>query len=327
MATKKLGIDLGNFGIKVYSDFMKPFMFEARTKEYEEDEYSMGGVNVLSYEDKEIILGEGDFEHENRKVKRSDIRDCFVGALAQCCENKDEVIVGVGLPADQHMIDKEALLEVLSFKGDKITFTYGDPKRDKLVQKTVYIKSITVFPESLAAYWALADELSKVRTTEIIMTDIGGRTTDLCNIERLLNGSVRPSSPKTETLGTLKAYEKMADYFTKLSRERDIDYAFNTEMMEAYVEKGLDLGEMFDFIDKDAFVKLCYKKIADKIVKFIKKSNPEYGKAMIVIVGGGASKIGPYVKEKLPNCMIFEDIYSNAKGYFEGVKQLTADEE
>lgn len=326
MAIKKMGIDLGNFGIKVVTTWMEPFMFEARTKEYDESEYPMGGVKVLSYDDKNLVLGDGDFDHENKKVKRSNLKDCLTGAIAQACEDKDEVIIGVGLPADQYLIDKEDMKKILSFKGDRVTVSYGDPKMEEVVKKTIYIKDIIVMPESLAAYWALEEELVEERTSEIIMNDIGGRTTDLCTIKRNIDGTVTPFAPKTEALGTLKAYELMSTHFTKLAQNKDIDYTFSTEIIESYVEKGLDLGEMFDFIDKEGYVKQAYKNISDKIARFIKRSNPEYGKALIVTVGGGGSKMGKYVKEHFPNnCKLVNDIYCNAKGFLKGVEQLTED--
>ncbi len=315
MALRRLGCDLGNFGVKVAQDDGTNFTFEARCEEFDAENY-INAQTVLMYEPNTYLLNSGEFDNETIKANRSNLRECLVGALAMASniKDKDRVLIGVGLPIIQYAKYKDDFREKLLKNNSVIKCGYG--LQGSTIMKTIHIDDIQVFPEGVAAYWAMADKLLGRKAPMLIIVDIGGRTTDVCTIVRNLDGTTTPCNPDTIPYGTLKAYELIYKKFNSFSNNKGIPYTFTIEDVEPILYKGQILDERFDELDKEGYANLAYDRVAKHIARFVKESNPDYGKALVVITGGGASRFGTKVQSYFPdNSVVDGDIYSNAKGY------------
>ena len=323
---KKLGVDLGNFGIKVSQDVGNNFTFESRCKTYDSSNYIFYNPVTLMYNDQNYLLGEGIFDHEIFKIKRSNLKECLAGAIAMAdsIEDKDRLIIGVGLPILQYGQYKDKFRDILLGNNRTVKCSYGTYGQS--LTKTVHIDDIEVFPEGIAAYWGIEDKLDdywdmagKLRRTNppmLIIVDIGGRTTNICTVVRNLDGTTTPRNPDTIPYGTLMAYGLMCRKFNSFAIDKCISYTFTIEDIEPILYKGQVLDERFDTLDKDGYANLAYDKVAKHIIRSVKESNPDYDKALVVITGGGACRFGEKVQMYLPNNSVIDDnIYSNANGY------------
>lgn len=288
-----LGIDLGNFSIKTSTGFS----CESRTLE---------GTGLLtsntiitretSTGSKTFVLGEGERCSEYRKVKKENYLDLLFAAICMSSADEKNKIV-LGLPVSQFKTDKAELTNLIvnnrSLKGS----VGGE-------EKSIYIEDVEIYPEGIGTVGA---------EFEGIILDIGGRTTDICQIRKI--GSKRKiDNPFSEPIGMINLY---SDFIKKLNSKYSLNLTFDDA--ERILRAGLKLkGLETDISD----CKEVFKQYVDKIVNKL-KTEYSVDTLDVRIVGGGAIILNKLFIEQLPQAKLIEDsLFANARVFEMVGKQL-----
>lgn len=284
-----LGIDLGNFAIKTSTGFD----IESKTKL---------GTGILTtsplveYAGKQFILGEGEYCTEYRKVKKENILDLLFSAIVLSTTDINNKIV-LGLPVSQFKTDKKELINLVMQNRKMIGVINS-------IERKIYIDDIEVYPEGVS---------SAGNEFEGIIIDIGGRTTDVCQVS-LINQRRKIDNPFSEALGMINLY---SDFIKSINSKYSLDLKLNDA--ERILKKGLKIkGELIDTSKE----KLIFKDYVNKIISKLRVEYP-LDTLDITLVGGGATVLGRIFKKNLPQTTIAENsFYANANIFEKVGKQL-----
>lgn len=277
-----LGIDLGNFAIKTSAGLS----IESKTKP------GMGILTtspVIEYANKQFILGEGEFCTEYRKVRKDNYLELLFAAIALSTTDKNNKIV-LGLPVSQFKNDKAELINLVIQKREMTGIINGE-------SRTIFIEDIEVYPEGIGAVPS---------SFEGIVVDIGGRTTDICQISRT-NGKRKIENAFSEPLGMLNLY---SDFIKNLNNNHSLDLKINDA--ERILKKGLKIkGQVIDIsIEKAVF--------REYVEKIINKLRIEYSVDTldVALVGGGAMLLGrPFIKRLPQSFVVDNSVLANANTF------------
>ncbi|RXM79561.1 ATPase [Clostridium tetani] len=280
----KRGIDVGNYSLKEYPGTNIKSLVTT-------EENILGSKLTLEYEDKTYYIGEGNFETELNKSTKNNFLPLLLTGIA-INSTKDNVFQQVvcGLPINQYKVNKEYLEDmVLSNKVRNIKLK-GESRK-------IIISDFRVYPEGIGAYYSLNTN------DDVIIVDIGGRTTDMAYI---VDGKLKTSS--TVAVGTLNIYKDIADRLNALySLDLDIPIA------ERILEKGyfeID-GNKTDLSFTTEILKRNFMKInEDLIMKFPVRTEK------IILVGGGYKLFSKAFKNRYKNSYVADNpIFANAIGF------------
>lgn len=276
------GIDVGNYSLKECPDTNIKSLV---TKE----ENILGSKFCLEYENERYFIGEGRFETELNKSTKENFLPLLLSGLAINSNGLNQQVV-CGLPINQYKANKESLKDLMLSNRIREIKLNGKSKR-------IIISDFEVYPEGIGAYYSLNT------SDDVIIVDIGGRTTDIAYI---VSGKVRASS--TIAVGTLNIYKDIADKLNAL-------YSLDLDILIA--ERIFDRGYVnisgprvdLDFIV--AILKKNFNKINDDLImKFPAKTEK------IVLVGGGYKLFEKAFKNRYPNsCVADNPIFANAIGF------------
>jgi len=280
----KRGIDVGNYSLK---EFPGTNIKSLVTTE----ENILGSKIHLEYENKHYYIGEGSFETELNKSSKNNFMPLLLTSIA-LNSHKDDVFQQIvcGLPINQYKANKEALEDlVLSSRVREIRLN-GEPRK-------IIITDFKVYPEGLGAYYSL--EI----TDDVIVVDIGGRTTDIAYItDKKLKEST------TTVVGTIGIYKDIADKLNSLySLDLDIPDA------EKILNKGyfeID-GQRTDLSFVTDILKRNFNKINEELtMKFPARTEK------IILVGGGYKLFEKAFKKRYINSFVADNpVYANAIGF------------
>jgi len=280
----KRGIDVGNYSLKEYPNTIIKSLVTT-------EENILGSKLSLEYEDKKYYIGEGNFETELNKSSKNNFLPLLLAGIA-LNSTKNDVFQQIvcGLPINQYKANKEALEDmVISNKVRNIKF-YGQDRK-------IIISDFKVYPEGIGAYYSLNTN------DDVIIVDIGGRTTDIAYIA---NGKLKVFS--TVAAGTINIYKDIADKLNSLYT-LDLDIF----MAERIVDKGyveID-DEKVDISFITEILKKNFTKINDDLsMKFPVRTEK------IVLVGGGYKLFEKAFKNRYKNSYVSENpIFANAIGF------------
>lgn len=287
-----IGVDIGNYSVKTSENAF--FLSKVTTdKNLFEEEM------VMQYENNFFIIGQGEFETNLDKSSKEHLMIYLLAAIAYSTEDIDNQIV-LGLPISHYKSSRESLKnKILSNRIN--TFSLNGVKRQ------IIITDIEVFPEGVASYYSLCDsEKERLKGKDIVIIDIGGRTTDICLLVE--NNDIRRiEKPLTLFAGMLNVY----DDFIKAINEK---FILNKEIEDA--EKILKNGlEIFGNRKDLTFTKPIIKKYIDKILKELYVNYPIQTEN-IIVTGGGSYFLGEALKAYIPNLIVMNNsIFSNAYGF------------
>jgi len=280
----KRGVDVGNYSLK---EFPNTNIKSLVTTE----ENILGSKICMEYEEKKYYIGEGNFETELNKSSKNNFLPLLLTGIA-LNSSKDDVFqqIVVGLPINQYKTNKAQLVDmVLSDRVRNIKLNGEDRK--------IIITDFDVYPEALGAYYSLNI------SDDVIMCDIGGRTTDICYIA---DKKLKESS--TTVVGTIGIYKDIADKLNSLySLDLDIPAA------ERILNKGyfeID-GQQTDLSFVTEILKRNFNKINDELtMKFPARTEK------IILVGGGYKLFEKAFKKRYVNSYVADNpIYANAIGF------------
>jgi plasmid segregation protein ParM len=280
----KRGIDVGNYSLK---EFPNTNIKSLVTSE----ENLLGSKLCLEYDSKKYYIGEGTFETELNKRSKDNFLPLLLTALA-INSNKDNVFhqVVCGLPINQFKANREALEDLVLSKRIREVKLNTDLKK-------IIITDFKVYPEGVGAYYSLST------SDDVIIVDIGGRTTDIAYIvdKKLKNSS-------TIAAGTLNIYKDIAD---KLNAAHGLD--LDIPMIDRIMDRGyLEIdGLKTDLSFITDILKKSFTKINDDLsMKFPARAEK------IVLVGGGTKLFEKAFKKRYQNSYVADNpIYANAIGF------------
>jgi len=280
----KRGIDVGNYSLK---EFPGTNIKSLVTTE----ENILGSKLCLEYEGKSYYIGEGNFETELSKSNKDNFLPLLLTGIA-INSSKDDVFQQIvcGLPINQYKANREAIEDLVLSSRVKEIILNGEPRK-------IIITDFKVYPEGVGAYYSLNT------TDDVIIVDIGGRTTDIAYI---VDNKVKTSS--TVAVGTLNIYKDIAD---KLNASHGLD--LDIPMVDRIMDRGyLEIdGYQADLSFVTDILKKNFTKINDDLIlKFPARTEK------ISLVGGGFKIFERAFTKRYVNCYVADNpVYANSIGF------------
>lgn len=290
----KLGIDIGNFAVKT----SEGVIFESKVTTV--GEY---GTNAdrLTLDGKVFFLGEGEEEINPKKFEKENYIPLLLGAICKST-NEDSVDLALGLPIKQYTQFKQVVIDKLQDKEFNVKF--GDTNR------RIYINSVKVFPEGVTGYLYFGKDIQdRVGSRDVVIVDIGGKTTDIALIKEN-----RATKPYSIDIGTINIYDVISKSIEKDERFQG-EVTVDRDKVQDYINKGFYFkGEKQDISSNIASSKELFKKIYNEL-----KLNYPITTEAVVVMGGGAKLLGNVFKQNIPGIIVMDDIgthvFANANGY------------
>ena len=245
-----------------------------------------------------FIIGEGDYDTNLNKLSKENLLPML--CLAAGLSTKEEFIrVVLGLPINQYRSNKNKMLEIIE-ENKILNFKLNG------LDRCICIEEASIFPEGVATYYSLDIEKRKALVDQdLIILDIGGRTTDIA----LLKAGKKRSVAKSTSLdvGMINIYNDMINEINSL-----YTLGLNIEDAEGILKNGLEVdGEKQD----TSFIKNIVKNNIEKVFKELNISYPVRTSPLIV-TGGGGKSFFKSLKKRYPTAQLVEDnLFSNAIGY------------
>jgi plasmid segregation protein ParM len=288
-----LGIDLGNVNVKTSEKIIYPNKITQDERLYEDIE------NVrVEYEGKRYVMGNGEYQTNYLKADKKHLMVSLLTAIAKSTENNINQIV-LGLPIQQYKSDRGKLEEKINKHKINEIILNDKPRQ-------IIISECKVFPEGLAIYYSLDNTIkSNIGNRDIVIIDVGGRTTDIClyavgeNKRKLLNYITIPA-------GTLNVY---SDFIKAVNDKFGLDKL--KEDATDILKQGLWVdGERESLkFTKDIFIKYLERILAEL------KLNYPIRTAQCILCGGGGILFQGLFKKEIKSLIVMKDIYANAKGF------------
>ena len=277
-----LGLDIGTHGLKVNGKVHIKSLVSA-------EENILGTDLVLEYDNQKYVIGKGDFNSElNKSTRETFIPLLYAGIVLSTKDTFNQVVCG--LPINQYNSNKEYLTKLINDNKIKTIKVNGKSKE-------IVITDFAIYPEGIGAYYSLDTN------DDVIIVDIGGKTTDIAFI-----CDKRNEISSTVPIGTLDIYKTIAD---KLNAEYSL--ALSITQVERIVTKGvlkID-NEPVDLSFITGILKENFMKIKEDLdLKFPSRTE------RIVLVGGGTKLFATAFLKRYKNCEVATDtIFANSIGF------------
>lgn len=290
-----VGDDIGNYGVKV-SDGVNNLTFKSIISRENLNVLTNSKHLILDDGNEYFIGGNGKFETELNKAKKQNFLPLMLASLCMVTPNPEDSFntiykVVCGLPINQYKQNKDELEAMILDK--KIHYVNFEGK-----DRRILIDECKVYPECLGAYYSLDNGL-----TDIILIDIGGRTTDIAYIS---NGKLIKAS--TIAVGTLNIYadisHRLNSMYSLTVNLNRVDKILKDKLF--YVDgESIDLTFIVNILRENFFT-----------IKEELDLNYPARTEMIVLSGGGAELFETAFKKRYRNCRLHNDcIFGNARGF------------
>ncbi|MCX7905006.1 MAG: ParM/StbA family protein, partial [Caloramator sp.] len=206
-------------------------------------------------------------------------------------------IVCLGLPLSQYKTYKDQLRNyILRNRIQNIEFN-GQSKK-------IIIEDVYVFSEGLAFYYTLNNEIKNmIENKDIVILDIGGRTTDVCLLS-CINNKRKVEKYATYSIGILNIYNDIV---------KAINEKYGVDLKLEQGKKIYNEGFYYNGIKQDlSFIKPILKNIVDELFKEI-NINFNLKTSIPLLAGGGGIILESYFKKRCPHAILInEPIFGNA---------------
>jgi plasmid segregation protein ParM len=333
-----VGSDLGYGQVKIVSDDIQikflstvgtPVSDFSRTTPIASREELLDTL-AISYEGKKYYVG------HNAVVNTRNGRLSLRQNKAESDDNKIKLMTSLGLLTNEDQeeatFDIITGLPVLEFKNQKdklfnMLYNYGRPFEfimyygSKAVKKKIRVRNIKVISQGEGAFYSyILDNTGNIITSKtanisgkVMVVDPGYKTTDIVTME---NGRYIETLSDQLNKGVSQAHQEIL---------RLIMQKFNIKKELKDLDDIVRSGTLFHNrkeYDMRPLIAEAIKPYADDIVEnLINISNDDLGSMnMIMLTGGGAELIYPYVREMLNDTIEVIKIdnaeFSNASGYY-----------
>lgn len=309
-----VGTPVSDFG-RVAAVTTEKELLESLTVTFEGQKYYIGHNAIVNSRNGRLTLRQNKAESQDNKIK-------FMTALALFTEEDQEYAefdIITGLPVLEYKNQKDALYHMIFNFGRPFEFTmhYGP----KAVKKVIKTKSIKVISQGEGAFYDFVldknGDLIKERAAEVsgtvMVVDPGYRTTDIVTME---NG--RYIEPLSDQFNT--GVNQMHQEILRLIMER---YNIKKELkdMDEIVREGKFWHNRQEINVVKIIADAAMPFAEDIVDKLHTVSNDQLGSMQrIILSGGGAEIIYPYVKQLLSDVievsLMDKAEFCNASGYY-----------
>ena len=288
---------------------------------YEGTKYYVGHNAILNTRNGRLSLRQNKAELDENKIK-------FITSIALLMEedqNEIEVDVVSGLPVLEFKNQKDNLFNMIYNYGKPFYFTmhYGP----KTVNKAIKVKSVRIISQGEGAFYdyilnnngnIIQERANKVSGT-IMVVDPGYKTTDIVSME---NGRYIELLSDQFNKGINQVHNEcirlIMDQLGIKKEMKEIDEAIRTKKL-FHNTKEYNISKIIEQSAKPFAI--------DIVDNLINLSNDQLGSMQhLLLTGGGASILYPYIKEELNNIievsLIDNSEFSNASGYYKYGKLL-----
>ena len=287
--TKIIGIDHGYGNMKTANH-----CFPSGVLSFDVEPLFTG--NMLTYNGKYYLIGEGHKEFAPDKIKDEDYYVLTLAAIAKelKAENLAEahIAIAAGLPLTWTSGQKTAFREYL-MKNTEVDFTY------KKTAYHIYIDDVRIYPQGYAAIASFATTLKGVN----LIADIGNGT---MNTLYMINGKPQQDKMFTEKFGTYQCTLAVREAFMQKAQR---------EINDAIIDEVLITGTA-NIAPADLKI---IKGVAAEYVRNIFRRLREHGyddsTVMLYITGGGGCLVKNFSKFNAERVKFIDDICAAAKGY------------
>lgn len=285
-----IGVDLGNYSVKTSEriNFLSKITQEENFKE----------ENKFIYNGTTYFIGEGEFSTEWIKSKKESTLPLLYIAIYKSTRQQVNDVV-IGLPIQQYKNNKAELIKLI--KNNRFGEVNG---------REIIIDNVEVAPEGASAYYNISKDIRKeIGTHQLIIIDVGGRTTDITVFKNYKIVDI-----KTIAVGALNVYQDIVNHI-------------NTTYTESYLledgETVMNEGLLIDGEKKDvSFVTGILKKYFNSIYKELQLKY-DLRKGYVYLTGGGSKMFKLAFQNRLKNLLISnEPIYDNVFGFEKVGEQL-----
>lgn len=277
-----LGIDVGNYSVKVNPNINVKSLVST-------EENILGSGIVLEYDNKKFVIGEGNFETELNKSSKENFLPMLYTGIALASEDVFNQVV-CGLPINQYKANKDALERMVNENKMKTVKLNGKSRE-------IVISEFKVYPEGIGAYYSLSTN------EDVIIVDIGGRTTDIAYI-----CDKKHHTSSTVAVGTLNIYKSICD---RLNGEHSLD--LDLQMVDRIIQRA-----SFKVDNKEVDLRFITEILKENFMKIKQDLDFKFPARTerIILVGGGAKLFSRAFAKRYSNFGIADNpLYANAIGF------------
>ena len=287
--TKIIGIDHGYGNMKTANCCFKSGIIAY-------DSEPLFTADMLVYENKYYLIGEGHKEFAPDKIKDEDYYILTLAAIAKELKaegiTEADVHIAAGLPLTWTSGQKNTFAAYLT-KNEEVNFTY------RKENYKIRIVGASIYPQGYAAIAPFATKLTDIN----LIADIGNGT---MNVLYMINGKPQSGKMFTEKFGTYQCTLAVREAFMQKTQREINDYIIEEVLRTGTAEiSAADLK--------------IIKAVATEYVRDIFRRLREHGydesTMKLYITGGGSCLVKNFYKFNSDRTVIVEDICAAAKGY------------
>ena len=287
--TKIIGIDHGYGNMKTANCCFKSGIIAY-------DSEPLFTADMLVYENKYYLIGEGHKEFAPDKIKDEDYYILTLAAIAKELKaegiTEADVHIAAGLPLTWTSGQKNTFAAYLT-KNEEANFTY------RKENYKIRIVGASIYPQGYAAIAPFATKLTDIN----LIADIGNGT---MNVLYMINGKPQSGKMFTEKFGTYQCTLAVREAFMQKTQREINDYIIEEVLRTGTAEiSAADLK--------------IIKAVATEYVRDIFRRLREHGydesTMKLYITGGGSCLVKNFYKFNSDRTVFVEDICAAAKGY------------
>lgn len=287
-----IGTDFGSCNIKTSTGIIIPSKVKKCTNFF-------GAEYLVELENESYIIGEGEYDTILDKTKKENFLPMLCVALGTSTKEQAARVVA-GLPIGQYKSKTKEKLERMIQDNRMLNFKLNG------IERHIIIENFAVTAEGIATYYSLpSEQRNELKDKDIILLDIGGRTSDIALLK----------AGKKRTIGQSTSLEVgMINIYKDVINEVNSRFTLGLDIEDA--EYILKHGLEVDGIKQETgFIKEI---LLNNIKKIFKELNVSYPvrTSPILVTGGGGEAFFKAIKRRYPTAeMVTNHMFSNAMGY------------
>ena len=287
--SKIIGIDHGYGNMKTAN-----FCFPTGIIAY--DSEPLFTAEMLVYDNKYYLIGEGHKEFAPEKIKDEDYYILTLAAIAKELKTEGitetDVHIAAGLPLTWTSGQKADFAAYLA-KNKDVDFTY------KKAEYHIRITGVSIYPQGYAAIASFATTLKGVN----LIADIGNGT---MNTLYMINGKPQQGKMFTEKFGTYQCTLAVREAFMQKTQR---------EINDAIIDEVLITGTANIAPADLKIIKSVAAEYVRDIFRRLRERGYDDSTVMLYITGGGGCLVKNFYKFSADRVKFVEDICAAAKGY------------